>query len=385
MNKIYLTSWAFYFILSPFYFFRSGVPQIADILLTLLAVATFLNGDLFRGEKPAKAVYFLSAFLLYVIGINLIWSVVLRDAVMSYKSLFYTFNTFVFVLYIVHYERIGSRLLDVTFYAVCASAGIQVLLSFFIAESLGQRKIILFNDPNQLAYWALFCILFFLVRPCGRSERPPAVFLFYAAATYLIFITLSFSAFFAWTVTLPILLLPYVRSLWKSKRLSAILAVLVLGIVVTAQFTGWDPGQRINRFVSSIVQLRGHDIPVKEHLAERGYDRIVEHPRYLIFGAGEGRFDRFRDPKFTDRELHSTPGNILFSYGIIGFGLFFLFLFHLYRKIGAGYLIYLAPPMIYGLMQNGIRETMLWIFLAFCYGVSRSFDERKRDLKGLQT
>ena len=378
MNRVYLISWVLYFILSPFYFFRNGAPQIADILLALLAVTTFLNGDLFRGEKPVKAVLFLSTFLVYVIGINLSWSFVLHDAFMSYKSLFYTFNVLVFILYIAHYERIGPRLSDVTFFAISASIGIQVLLSFFVPNSLGLRKIILFNDPNQLGYWALICILFLLVRPNGRSERPPAVFLFYAAATYLIFITLSFSAFFAWTVTLPILLYPLIRALWKNKRLTAIAAVLFLGIVVAAQFSGWGPGQRIHRFVSSIVELRGHDIPVREHLVERGYDRIAEHPRYLLFGAGEGRFDRFHDPNFTDRELHSTLGNILFSYGIVGFGLFFLFLYHLYRNIGAEYPVYLVPPMIYGLMQNGIRETMLWIFLAFCYGVSRSFRDKKK-------
>ena len=373
------------FILSPFYFFRNGAPQIADILLALLALTTFLNGDLFKGEKPAKAVLFLSAFLVYVIGINLIWSFVLHDAFMSYKSLFYTFNVLVFILYIAHYERIGPRFSDVTFFAISASIGIQVLLSFLVPNSLGLRKIILFNDPNQLGYWALLCILFLLVRPYGRSERPPAVVPFLCGGDVsdihhaVLFRILRLDGYAAD---------PSVSAhprLWKNKRLTAIAAVLVLGIVVAAQFSGWGPGQRIHRFVSSIVELRGHDIPVREHLVERGYDRIAEHPRYLLFGAGEGRFDRFHDPNLTDRELHSTLGNILFSYGIVGFGLFFLFLYHLYRNIGAEYLIYLVPPMIYGLMQNGIRETMLWIFLAFCYGVSRSFRDKKKVLKGLKT
>ena len=50
----------------------------------------------------------------------------------------------------------------------------------------------------------------------------------------------------------------------------------------------------------------------------RGYDRLVKYSQYLLFGAGEGDYSRFG----YDIEIHSTLGNILMSYGIIGLLLF---------------------------------------------------------------
>ncbi|GAI55574.1 unnamed protein product, partial [marine sediment metagenome] len=49
-----------------------------------------------------------------------------------------------------------------------------------------------------------------------------------------------------------------------------------------------------------------------DSLAGRGYDRIVNHPQYLLFGAGEGSNKRFES--MWPGELHSGVGSIFFSH-----------------------------------------------------------------------
>src|SRR5918994_582076 len=59
-----------------------------------------------------------------------------------------------------------------------------------------------------------------------------------------------------------------------------------------------------------------------DSLAGRGYDRIWRHPEHLVFGAGEGAGLRFTEFGGLVKEMHSTLGTVLFSYGIVGFSLF---------------------------------------------------------------
>src|SRR2546422_1043712 len=58
----------------------------------------------------------------------------------------------------------------------------------------------------------------------------------------------------------------------------------------------------------------------EESMEMRGYDRMTNHPQYLLFGAGEGAYYRFQSA--WPRELHSSYGTLLFCYGIFGTALF---------------------------------------------------------------
>lgn len=106
-----------------------------------------------------------------------------------------------------------------------------------------------------------------------------------------------------------------------------------------------------------------------DSLAGRGYDRIIEYPNYLLFGAGEGDFKRFALSHHKG-ELHSTVANILFSYGLIGFIIFVSFFlnskFYIKRV-----LFYMSPILLYGLSHNGIRSPLFWIALAISFKYSK--------------
>ncbi|MFT7158405.1 MAG: hypothetical protein ACI8Q1_003437, partial [Parvicella sp.] len=92
------------------------------------------------------------------------------------------------------------------------------------------------------------------------------------------------------------------------------------------------------------------------------YDRISNHPEYLIFGAGEGGYNRF-DTFIDNHEMHSSLGTIVFSYGIPGIVLFTLFVFSLLKKLPWFYLVYSLPLFAYGITHMGLRFTVFWVAL----------------------
>ena len=92
---------------------------------------------------------------------------------------------------------------------------------------------------------------------------------------------------------------------------------------------------------------------------------MVEHPEYLPLGAGEGAFGRLTDLR--EKEFHSSPGNILMSYGVVGLALLFAFFLVVFRDLTCINLFYFGLIMLYGVTHMGMRDTMLWIFLGLVY------------------
>ena len=81
-----------YIITKPFYFWASGLPQISDIILVLAFIVTFLS---YRSKEITKIIkenihFFI--FLLFVIIINLIYSVYYYDLSFNLKTLYYIFD-----------------------------------------------------------------------------------------------------------------------------------------------------------------------------------------------------------------------------------------------------------------------------------------------------
>ncbi|GBD74301.1 hypothetical protein TEHN7125_2461 [Tetragenococcus halophilus subsp. halophilus] len=117
-----------------------------------------------------------------------------------------------------------------------------------------------------------------------------------------------------------------------------------------------------NQLMNSVqerVDSIGED--ADDNLEGRGYDRLYDHPEYWISGAGEGAYYRFSKSNF---ELHSTLGNLLISYGIVGLSLFVLMILFVLRndRFRSAYIVLFL--MVYGLTHNGIRNSLLWILLA---------------------
>ena len=134
--------------------------------------------------------------------------------------------------------------------------------------------------------------------------------------------------------------------------IATILAFVLLGVATETSIF-----QNVTNRIGSIGQQDD------DSFSSRGYDRIWEFPQYLLFGAGEGAYDRFR--RWDNQEFHSTFGTILFSYGLVGSTFFVWWMLKLYRVSGIHYFAYLFPPVLYGVAHQGLRFSLLWLLLAF--------------------
>src|SRR5262249_9548312 len=108
-------------------------------------------------------------------------------------------------------------------------------------------------------------------------------------------------------------------------------------------------------------------------LEARGYMRMVENPQYLLLGAGEGGFDRFKGDK--PRELHSGLATLLFSYGPMGSLIFAALLYAVFSKQEKYFLVLLVLILLFGLVQQNIRFSMFWVFLAAVQGIKNRGDQ----------
>jgi len=148
----------------------------------------------------------------------------------------------------------------------------------------------------------------------------------------------------------------------KLFSIKTIMTIVIIGIALSVTLLMTDFG---DQFIEKL-NTRIEDATKPANVSEweyRGYDRITNHPGYLILGAGEGAYGRF-DTYIENHEIHSSIGTIVFCYGIPGTVLFFLFLFSLIKQMPWAYFVYLFPVFAYGITHMGLRFTIFWIALA---------------------
>ncbi len=338
---------ALYLVLKPFYLFPSGLPQVADAFLTL-AVAIALvrpSGPLDRGALPI--VLWAGLFAVWTAAVNVAWATYRADPEFLVPPLFYLYNFalvfLAFRLYSIHRDRFVRVVMWSTWLAVF----VQLALALTLGGGGANRGMLFFNNPNQLGYWALLSGSIFFVctlrAPVGLRWQIP----FSLAVLYLVALSLSKAALIALAV---LFVLAVVR---RPERLApAMLAALVVVTLMgeTALY------ERVR------ARIAGLGDQADDNLVTRGYDRLWKHPEHLVLGAGEGGYERFR--RWDDAEFHSTPGTLVFSYGVVGAGLFGAFLLGLGRRVGAYGLAFLVPSFLYGVTHQGLRFSTLWLLVA---------------------
>lgn len=376
-----------YFLLKPFYLFPSGGPQIADLFMMILFLLVLLGGRLKLAKGSESFVGIAFFFVLYTFVCNGVWSLLLQgnwEVIQS--SVWYTYNFLVTMTIVLLFQGDRQKWFGFVFYCVSASILMQFLV-FLLGVAPGNdayRTTLFFNNPNQLGYFGLMyqAIAMFL----SNFVTVPGFYLLLVvlAAQTLVFASLSKAAIIS------SVLMYFAFAVWKSKRDRNFRKIhgSFLVLAVTAGFVALPFGgekllleaAKVNQ-ISERISAIGDDND--DNLAARGYDRIVNHPEYLLFGSGEGAYGRFSSK--LHEELHSTIANIFFSYGVVGTFLFLSFLAvcvngHRWFQLTPLFFIFL-----YGLSHNGIREPGLWILLALIFssrGWHISLPEGAETLRG---
>lgn len=361
-NKILGVILASYIILKPFYFWSSGNPQVSDFVMVIFLIIAIFKLKILKREfyKFEKILIISFSLLIYTSIVNLIWSAILGD-LLIFPILFYMYNITVFIVLVFVVYKYPGFFLKVVYMSIMSSIFIQFILSFFVNVG-GTRATIFFNNPNQLGYFVLLSvsIVFSIFRT--QKNRPIVLLLFIISSFYLILLSLSQAAIASFLILIILFsLLERHKKTIKSVYLITlsttsyfIYIIFSNPVLIYGKFEIID--KLISRINSSSERNDGGG------LSGRGYDRIVNHPDYWIFGAGEGLHSRFNS--VLKLELHSIPGTIFFSYGIIGSSLFLLLIFLIVNKSRIIYSYTLIPILIYGLTHNGLRNSLLWFCLS---------------------
>jgi hypothetical protein len=370
--------YSLYFILKPFYLWSSGLPQIADFILVFLIVIYLVKKD-FRITVISNAKKFINIGLIlvtYIVIVNLIWLLVLNSSnTFILASIFYIYNFTIAVIVVSLYSDYKNKLIEVTYKATLISIFIQMILYMVGGGFTGGRMTGGFNNPNQLGYYSLLVACFIMFSSQVVKVQAKYLVLGIIFSMILVLSSLSKAAIISYFGLLLFFLIAK-NSNQKFKRNFLVIVLFITGIS-TYVYNTTDIIQESRLLQSVQGRLEGIGNDSDDSLQGRGYLRITEYPKSLLFGAGEGDYSRFKT--LNGMEFHSTLGNIQVSYGLIGLLIFLAFIFLALGKNKQASWYIILFIMIYGLTHNGIRNSMFWILIALTASQINSLKSKQEE------
>lgn len=349
-----------FLIMFPFYLWSSGYPQIADLFFVgicgPLLIAMFLQ---IRTIGSNDMILFMFAGLTLLI--NTIHYFYHPDIRFFLSSGYYLYNAFVFIYFRHAFAgQSPEKIKQVLFYVFMGSAVFLLLFGLGFNSSLGGRLISTFNNPNQLAYWGVLVGCITVVLNQGRFGFAPLSILL--ICTTLVVMTVSRNGLII-MLALWVVCLLTTRTTTNVKYVMiflGVLAIIFASIVGISIFASDGVSGAYFEAFSRRFMLQDNFLDAVFY--NRGYGRILENPYWLIVGAGEGGFDRF--PYGTrELELHSGLATLIFGYGIIGTGLFFLFIFQFLKRSTPTEFYVVGLLMAFNITHQALRFSMFWVFL----------------------
>jgi len=370
VKQTYLGLFVVFVVTSSICVFPAGLPQPADFLMAFL-ILVLATGFIVKPPVHNDLVFLGVLFVGYAALVNLFWYTQHGSKRTWMTSLYYAydFGTTMVVLSLIREFR--QR-----FVAVCQLA-IAVAIVFEVAAVVvlasGFRAPGTFNNPNQLGYWAILLGCCYLV--LKQDQKMNAVdFVVLCGMGYLTIESLSKAAMLSFVL----LLLVGVVFQRMTRPLKLLFLALVFGGTAALLLDSTVGDRLFSVGIVERVDQRFEELSSDTNSAPgaRGYDRIWNYPEHLLLGAGEGASERFRaserfyDPSAASRELHSTLGTVLFSYGLVGFSLFVGLIVMVFRRAPLAHKLYSLPIWTYGLTHQGLRDTMLWVFFGIVFGMA---------------
>lgn len=361
----FLLLWSAIVLSIPFYIFPSGTAQPADLAMACVFAIALVTGFGYLSVDSRSAVVRLLAYTLVVGCVNLAWATIWSWSSFDFlrSTLFAVFNWLVFAGFLVLADRYGVAVVRWTAWAtglsLIAQAGLSVVFS---SRADGHRLVLFFNNPNQLAFYALGAASIVLL--VASVERVPRWLIVStcAAAAWLLFRSYSRAAGIGFIVLIV---------LFVVRRPATVLLGLgpaaFLGFVMDSAFADDELWQM------RMAAVRQGD--VGDYVEDRGLERIFEFPEYAVLGAGEGMHMRFHP---LGLELHSSLANVVFSYGIAGVVTLGAFGYAVYRRLPIRSVALIIPTVLYSLFHNGTRFRTFWLVLAVATALGSIVTQRRR-------
>ncbi|WP_347925824.1 hypothetical protein [Pontimicrobium sp. SW4] len=341
--------WAIYLIAYPFYLLPEGNPQLADLFGAILIIVNLKS--ILTSINTNKYTKYLFLFVVYTFIVNSIWMLIIGDIKILKNSVFYLYSFFL-MLFI--FNRIkDTSFLEITFKALSIALIVQALLFPFI-KSQGVRTQLFFNNPNQLALWGLclLAIIYVLTRLLHKKTTYTIILL--VLCTLFILISASRAA-------LGGAIIFWLFFIIKSRKNLIIFGVASVIAFIIIDFNFDLDLKNFAALEYNMDRFSNNTISGNQGIGTRGFQRIGENPQYLLFGAGEGAFERFNETI----ELHSIFASILFSYGIIGLFLYLGAFKLLAIKLSRETIAVILPVALFAAVHMTLRIPLFWITLLF--------------------
>jgi len=352
-----LLVWSLFLFSMPFYVFPSGLPQPGDILVLLLVPMSLARwkGRLNRpAARVLRTLLLLTTWILIVDWGWALWEgnfgLVGRNTFLLFP-IYYVFNTLVFLVACVLYQRYGARFLWLTLTVVFVTVLFQVAASFVVHRGYGIRRVIFFNNPNQLGFYALMSASILALGQRKVSFGTLRVGIGLTACLYLALLSASRAAVGGIGILFALTILA------NPKR------ILVVSLGVLGLMSVGGPVARAIDGTEKRIESDRH--PHMNFLEERAYDRILANKQYWLLGAGEGGTERFASTTMIGAtEIHSSIGTVFFCSGFVGLSLFVAFLLRVARGAPLRSQLMLLPMLAYTFAHQGLRAQLLWVMLA---------------------
>jgi hypothetical protein len=363
VRQIYLGLFLIFLVASSIYLFPPGMPQPADLLMAFL-IAVLATGFIIKPPVHSDVVFVGVLFVGYAALVNLFWFTQYNASGILLTAVYYSYDFAAMMVVASLIRAYRERFVTLCQGAIIGAIVFEILMLFALPPSLF-RATGTFNNPNQLGYWGLLMGCCWLVLREGQ-RLTVTDFLVLCGAGYLTANSLSKAAMVSFVLLLLMALLS--QRVTRAANMLFLSAAIIGTPIVLLDSSTIEQLQSVG--IVDRVGTRLSDVGGQgdDSLGGRGYDRIWRYSQHLVFGAGEGAVWRFGGQHV--KELHSTLGTVLFSYGLIGFFLFFGLLVMVFRRAPLACMLYSLPIWAYGLTHQGLRDTMLWVFLGMVFGMA---------------
>lgn len=363
-----------YVILTPFYIFNSGLPQISDFIM-LFAILYYFS-SIKKIQLNSKLIINIFIIIFYIVIINGYWFSKYQSNDFIISTLFYLFNFMILIYFISIHTNYGSRVLKHLYKALCISLILQFILSLFYSSAIEGREYLLFNNPNQLGYFVILTIALIMFISFRIKPKSYYLIIIHIIAIYLAILSLSKSAIILTSILFLFQIILFYLNIFNIKRI--IILSSFIFIIIGVVFLNAEEIRKLHTYQEVESRISTLNLDSTSNLEERRYDRVFENKKYWFLGAGEGATHK----RFQSGEIHSTFFNIFFNYGIVGTVLFLFLFVYLIKNSRWEELILLFIIFIYGLTHNGIRQGFIWILIALIFAVNRKekFNEKNSDI-----
>ena len=370
-----------YIIMKPFYFWTSGLPQISDLILVLAFILTFATYRRKEISKIIKSNIHFFIFLIFVIVINLLYSIYYTDLDFNLKSAYYIFDALGIIIFSIVLDKNQSS--KKTLRTAFILASITQLIIFFTPLGRyygGIRYMGTFNDPNQFAYFCLLSYSFIYLLSDREKRISITNFILLILTIFLIFQSMSTGMLLGAGIFIIFFLISLIRTFVRNlkKYIPYIFAFLIFAIPIISIFSILPTtNSYINKVASSRMFSRIEEKTTKASgegsmslWEERGYDRIYYYPKYIAYGAGEGQYVRFQKA-YHQGELHATLPSILFCYGIIPFAFLITWGYKKLKNIKIEVACVYAALIIESFTLINSRQVLFWVIILIASKISK--------------